>query len=76
MGADDYRERMGVIRLAIGQLGFTPQMLASNIKAFVSHIKQDIAQLDTHKDGPGFSLNGNFDSTEEKVTPQALSGVM
>ncbi|KAJ0271170.1 hypothetical protein COL940_011201 [Colletotrichum noveboracense] len=86
MGADDYRERMGVIRLAIGQLGFTPQMLASNIKAFVSHIKQDIAQLDTHKDvhevvlstsqGPGFSLNGNFDSTDEKVTPQVLSGVM
>ncbi|KAL0943259.1 mitochondrial 54S ribosomal protein uL1m [Colletotrichum truncatum] len=87
MGADDYRERQGVIRMAIGQLGFTPKMLASNVKAFVGHIKNDIAELDgTYKEvhevvlssshGPGFSLNGNFDSTDEKVTPAHLSGIM
>ncbi|OLN89075.1 50S ribosomal protein L1 [Colletotrichum chlorophyti] len=87
MGADNYRERQGAIRMAIGQLGFTPKMLASNVKAFVSHIKSDIAELDgIHKEvhevvlstshGPGFSLNGNFESTDEKVTPEHLSNVM
>ncbi|KAK2015085.1 ribosomal protein L1p/L10e [Colletotrichum eremochloae] len=86
MGADNYRERMGAIRMAIGQLGFTPKMLAANVKAFVGNIKADIAELDTHKEvhevvlstsqGPGFSLNGNFDSTDEKVTPDHLSTVM
>ncbi|KAK2059090.1 ribosomal protein L1p/L10e family protein [Colletotrichum caudatum] len=86
MGADNYRERMGAIRMAIGQLGFTPKMLSANIKAFVRNIKSDIADLDTHKEvhevvlstsqGPGFSLNGNFDSTDESVTPEHLSTVM
>ncbi|CCF40034.1 50S ribosomal protein L1 [Colletotrichum higginsianum] len=86
MGADNYRERMGAIRMAIGQLGFTPKMLSANVKAFVAHIKDDIAQLDTHKEvhevvlstsqGPGFSLNGNYGSTDEKVTPAHLSNVM
>ncbi|KZL67723.1 50S ribosomal protein L1 [Colletotrichum tofieldiae] len=86
MGADNYRERMGAIRMAIGQLGFTPKMLSANVKAFVGNIKADIADLDTHKEvhevvlstsqGPGFSLNGNFDSTDDKVTPAHLSNVM
>ncbi|KAF9877176.1 putative ribosomal protein L1p/L10e family protein [Colletotrichum karsti] len=86
MGADDYRERMGVIRLAIGQLGFTPKMLAANVKAFVGSIKNDIAQLDTYKEvhevvlsssqGPGFSLNGNFEPTDENVKPEHLSTAM
>ncbi|TQN74590.1 50S ribosomal protein L1 [Colletotrichum shisoi] len=86
MGADNYRERMGAIRMAIGQLGFTPKMLSANVKAFIAHIKDDIAQLDTHKEvhevvlstsqGPGFSLNGNYGSTDEKVTPAHLSNAM
>ncbi|KAK0376804.1 ribosomal protein L1p/L10e family protein [Colletotrichum limetticola] len=86
MGADNYRERTGVIRMAIGQLGFTPKMLSANVKAFVASIKSDLAELETHKEvhevvlsssqAPGFSLNGNFDSTDEEVTPAHLSNVM
>ncbi|OHF01888.1 ribosomal protein L1p/L10e family protein [Colletotrichum orchidophilum] len=86
MGADNYRERTGVIRMAIGQLGFTPKMLSANIKAFVGSIKSDLAELETHKEvhevvlsssqAPGFSLNGNFDSTDEQVVPAHLSNVM
>ncbi|KAK2001046.1 ribosomal protein L1p/L10e family protein [Colletotrichum falcatum] len=86
MGADNYRERMGAIRMAIGQLGFTPKMLAANVKAFVGNIKKDIAELDIHKEvhevvlstsqGPGFSLNANFEPTDEKVTQADLSTVM
>ncbi|WYZ38188.1 hypothetical protein EsH8_III_000102 [Colletotrichum jinshuiense] len=87
MGADNYRERQGAIRMAIGQLGFTPKMLAANVKAFVGNIKSDITELDgiykevhevvlSTSHGPGFSLNGNFDSTDEKVTPAQLSNVM
>ncbi|TDZ38995.1 50S ribosomal protein L1 [Colletotrichum trifolii] len=86
MGADDYRERQGVIRMAIGQLGFTPKMLADNVKSFLGQIKKDISELDTHKDihevvlsssqGPGISLNGKFEPTDEKMTPENLSGVM
>ncbi|KAK1671255.1 ribosomal protein L1p/L10e family protein [Colletotrichum godetiae] len=86
MGADNYRERTGVIRMAIGQLGFTPKMLSANVKAFVASIKSDLADLETHKEvhevvlsssqAPGFSLNGNFDSTDEEATPAHLSNVM
>ncbi|KAG7146265.1 50S ribosomal protein L1 like [Verticillium longisporum] len=86
-GADTYREKMGALRLAVGQLGFTPKMLAANVKAFIESIKQDVEKLEgTHKEvqevvlssshGPGFNLNGLFDPTDEKVTPAHLSQVM
>lgn len=45
VGGSIYRERTGVIRMAIGQLGFTPEMLKENLRAFVSKIKQDSAKL-------------------------------
>ncbi|KAL2277486.1 hypothetical protein FJTKL_15403 [Diaporthe vaccinii] len=87
-GADNYREKDGVIRLSVGQLGFTPDMLAANVKAFVSQIKDDCSTLDssfnkevhevvmssTH--GPGFSLNGGFNPTEEGLTPTMLTSAM
>lgn len=87
-GADNYREKDGVIRLSVGQLGFTPDMLAANVKAFVSQIKDDCSTLDssfnkevhevvmssTH--GPGFSLNGGFNPTEEGLTPAMLTSAM
>ncbi|RPA93653.1 ribosomal protein L1 [Choiromyces venosus 120613-1] len=69
VGKSDYKERMGVVRLAIGQLRFTEQQLAENIKTFMGHLKADIANLEnvtksihevvlssTHSSG--FSLSG------------------
>lgn len=86
-GAEEYRERSGALRIPVGQLGFTPKMLAANVKSFMSSIKQDIAKLDgagkevrevvlSTSHGPGFNLNGLFDPTDEKVTPADLSQVM
>lgn len=88
IGADEYRERAGVVRMAVGQLGFTPQMLSDNVKSMMNSIKEDINNIDdshvkqldevvlssTH--GPGFSLSGTFSSTDPKVGPQHLSSVM
>lgn len=88
VGAEEYRERGGVVRMAIGQLLFTPQMLADNIKVFMERIKQDINDLDdnapkrieevvlssTH--GPGISLNGKLQPSDDKLTIQALESAM
>ncbi|KAL2017353.1 hypothetical protein VTK56DRAFT_2276 [Thermocarpiscus australiensis] len=88
IGADEYRERNGVVRMAVGQLGFTPQMLSDNVKAFMSLLKQDINNSDDNypksldevvlssTNGPGFSLNGKFDPTDEKIKPEDLQSVM
>lgn len=86
VGAAEYRERLGVLRIAIGQLGFTPEEMQRNIKAFVGSVKKDMAQLSdkiskdiaeivlssTH--GPGFSLNGDFRNANSTITPRELSG--
>lgn len=45
VGGSEYRERSGVLRLAIGQLGFTPEEVQANIKAFMSEVKKDIGLL-------------------------------
>ncbi|KAF2801704.1 ribosomal protein L1 [Mytilinidion resinicola] len=72
VGGSEYRERLGVIRMAIGQLGFSPEEMQKNIKAFMEQVKKDIAQMsdriskDIHEvvlsstNSPGFSLNGEF----------------
>ncbi|KAK4915553.1 hypothetical protein LTR28_013537, partial [Elasticomyces elasticus] len=72
VGASEYRERYGVVRMAVGQLGFTPEEMQRNIRAFVENVKKDIAGLsdriakDIHEvvlsstNGPGLSLNGDF----------------
>lgn len=87
-GADNYREKDGVVRIAIGQLGFSPDQLAANVKAMVSKVKEDMRDIDqqTHKElheivlsttnGPGFSLNGGFAPTQEGITPAMLTGPM
>lgn len=50
-GGTSYRERMGVVRVAIGQLGFSPEQLKQNIVAFISQLKKDASMLDdTSKD--------------------------
>ena len=72
VGGSEYRERMGVVRMAIGQLGFTPEEMQRNIKAFADRVKKDMAALsdvitkDIHEvvlsstHGPGMSLDGSM----------------
>lgn len=45
VGASEYRERLGVVRMAVGQLGYTPEELQRNIRAFVEKVRGDIAGL-------------------------------
>ena len=72
VGGSEYREKLGVIRCAVGQLGFTPEELQRNVRVFIGEIRKDIASLsdriqkDIHEvvlsstNAPGFSLNGDF----------------
>ncbi|SPO00752.1 related to ribosomal protein L1 [Cephalotrichum gorgonifer] len=87
-GASEFRERVGVVRLVVGELGFTPRMVADNVAAFVKEIKSRCIALEdaTEKSvsevilssshGPGFNLNGKFQSTDPKVTEADLAGAM
>jgi large subunit ribosomal protein L1 len=45
VGGAEYRERVGVIRLAIGNLSLSPEELARNIKVLIESIKKDSAQM-------------------------------
>lgn len=75
-GGSEYRERMGVIRMAVGKMSFTPQELQRNIKAFMESLKKDMALIsdkmskELHEvvlsstSAPGFSLNGEFKSPD------------
>lgn len=72
VGGSEYRERQGVVRMAIGQLAFTPEAVQANIRAFMEGVRKDISGLsdrivkDVHEvvlsstNGPGLSLNGEF----------------
>jgi len=85
VGGAEYRERLGVIRMAIGQLGFTPEEIALNIKTFLEAVKKDMAQLSdrinkelaevvlssTH--APGFTLNGEFRDLKSTLQPRDLA---
>jgi len=85
VGAAEYRERLGVVRMAIGQLGFTPEEMQRNIKAFVEGVKKDMAQLSdkiskelaevvlSSTNSPGFTLSGDFRSPTSTTTPRELS---
>ncbi|KAF2090748.1 ribosomal protein L1 [Saccharata proteae CBS 121410] len=80
VGGSEYRERLGVVRMPIGQLGFTPEELQRNIKTFMTSVKKDLAQMsdriskEVHEvvlsstNSPGFSLNGEFRSAESVPT--------
>jgi large subunit ribosomal protein L1 len=90
VGAEQYREKIGVIRMPIGNILFTPKQLSENVKALVSKIKTDIVRLEdrtninkdlievvlTSTNGPGFSLNGGFLPTDEKIAESHLSTTM
>lgn len=85
VGGTEYRERDAVVRLAIGQLGFTPEVVMENIKAFMEALKKDIAQLgdratkEIHEvvlsstNAPGFTLTGEFKSANS-ISPKEISG--
>ncbi|KAF2276531.1 ribosomal protein L1 [Westerdykella ornata] len=85
VGASEYRERMGVIRMAVGQLGFTPEEMQRNIKTFMEALKKDIGLLsdritkEIHEvvlsstNSPGFSLSGEFRGPNS-IHPRELSG--
>lgn len=45
IGASEYREKLGVVRCAVGQLGFTPDEMQRNVRAFIGGVKKDIAAL-------------------------------
>lgn len=87
-GSVEFRERLGVIRLIVGQLSFTPRMVADNIAALVKEVKSRCVALEdlTEKSvsevvlssshGPGFNLNGKYNSTDPRVQEEDLAGVM
>ncbi|RKF61383.1 50S ribosomal protein L1 [Erysiphe neolycopersici] len=72
IGAVEYREKLGVVRLAIGQLAHSPFELQNNIKVTMTAIKFDMAQIAekvnktiaevvlSTTNGPGLTLNGKF----------------
>jgi large subunit ribosomal protein L1 len=45
VGGTEYRERQGVVRMSIGQLGFTPDEVRNNMGAFMSMIRKDMNQM-------------------------------
>ncbi|KAJ5270247.1 hypothetical protein N7505_006005 [Penicillium chrysogenum] len=85
-GGTVYRERDAVIRLPVGQLGFSPEQLRDNMRVTLDQIKKDASALTdrvnkeiyevvlSSTNGPGFSLNGEFRSDASPPT-SALTGV-
>ncbi|KAF4120716.1 large subunit ribosomal protein L1 [Geosmithia morbida] len=87
-GSSEYREKQGVIRMAIGQLSNTPDQLRQNVEAVVKKIRAQCADMseDVPKEihevilsttnGPAISLNGKFKDAEDKTLPEHLASVM
>lgn len=88
-GAEHYRERLGTIRLPIGQLGFTPKMLSDNISAFVRQIKKEMKEMSfndkvnykrlhevvlSSTHGPGLTLDGTFAPADPNLLEEHLAG--
>lgn len=77
-----YRERFGVVRLCVGTLSYTPEMLRSNLTAFIERVKRDASRLGDNtvkqinevvlssSNGPGISLNGKFMSIDSPSTAE------
>ncbi|GAW19391.1 hypothetical protein ANO14919_088770 [Xylariales sp. No.14919] len=88
VGAETYREKIGVVRMPIGNIQYTPKMLSENIRTMMNSIKANVQALEervkkevievvlSSTNGPGFSLNGAFTSTDENLTPAHLSMAM
>jgi large subunit ribosomal protein L1 len=81
----EYRERVGVVRLAVGQLGFAPEQLAQNIKTVIESVKKDMANISdkankeiaevvlSSTNGPGFILSGDFRDPKSDTNPKDLA---
>lgn len=79
VGKSDFRERQGVIRMAIGQLKFSEAQLAANIKSFLEQIKKEMAVMAFRADksinevvlsstnSAGFSLSGDIREVRKEV---------
>lgn len=88
VGAENYRERIGAIRMPIGNIQFTPKQLGDNVKTLIASVKEDMMKLEdrckkdlievvlTSSNGPGFPLNGGVSPTDPKLLPAHLSTAM
>ena len=50
VGATEYKETLGVIRCAVGQLAYTPEQLQKNIREFMASVRKDITALSDQVD--------------------------
>lgn len=50
VGATEYKETLGVVRCAVGQLGFTPEQLQQNIRSLMASVKKDMTALSDQVD--------------------------
>jgi large subunit ribosomal protein L1 len=83
-----FQERFGVVRMAIGKLSFTPEMLRDNLRAFINRVKAEIKKLPeegvkeineivlSSTKAPGFSLNGMFKSEASVPTELLAAGAL
>ncbi|PHH84586.1 hypothetical protein CDD83_1693 [Cordyceps sp. RAO-2017] len=83
-----YREHVGVIRVAIGRLSFTPQQLKANIQALVGQVKSKCEELSTSVGAPkrvhevilssthgsALSLNSLVRDEEKDLPMEAVTG--
>lgn len=77
-----YREKVGVVRMAIGQLGFTAEQVRDNLKTFVSKLREESGKLPegtvkeiyevvlSSTNGPGLPLSGEFKSAARPTLPR------
>lgn len=56
-----YREREGVVRLSIGQLGFTPDEMKDNVKRVIDQIKEDAAKFADESPKEIYEVVSNLD---------------
>ncbi|KAF1835336.1 50S ribosomal protein L1 [Decorospora gaudefroyi] len=85
LGGSGYKERDGVIHMAVGHLGFTPEELQTNVKAFMLWVQRDMRKLgdklrkEVHEvvlsstNAPGFSLTGEYRGANS-IAPKELRG--
>ena len=72
IGGSEYRERLGVVRMAIGQLGFTPEEVKTNIKVFMDNLKKDMAQLSDKVDKQIHEVVSNLLRRAQKLHSDSL----
>lgn len=53
VGATEYREKIGVVRCAVGQLGFGPEEIQQNIREFVGSVRKDCSGVGELQGGKG-----------------------